>query len=230
MWRQREYKSNSGTLRDFAFLAVVLLLVVGVLWAGLLNSAEEIRGRAIDFDTGNPISGVAVVAIWELRGIEGAFVRNMAVQEAISDEHGRFRIPGWGLQINSRFLYAGLPENAPQLIFFRRDYEPLLLDNNYAKTKFGIFVKTGEMQDADQQLRRWSVGSGGRVTAGQQVDAEIRHVLTAPDCEWQQIPALLVELHHLGLATTEAGGRSLMLNRIPNSDCGNAETNLTEML
>src|SRR5439155_24046729 len=62
-------------------------------------SAEPIDARVVDGTTGQPLSGVVVVAHWVLvSGNAGVSftVGNLQVLEMLSDQDGRFRFSAWG--------------------------------------------------------------------------------------------------------------------------------------
>lgn len=62
-------------------------------------SGDPVYARVVDADTGKPLPGVAVVAYWELYqgGIAGGGPCAAAnVEEAVTDQNGRFWLPNWG--------------------------------------------------------------------------------------------------------------------------------------
>jgi hypothetical protein len=92
-------------------------------------SSEPIAAQVVDADTGQPIAGVVVVAHWELHG--GSFTGDAltcgvdGVEEAVTDQDGRFHIPGWGPKWSSCDVQIWNPD----LIFFKPGYEPKGLNN-----------------------------------------------------------------------------------------------------
>lgn len=68
------------------------LLVTFVLGTGSGEAAGPWKGRIVDKDTGHPIPGAVVLAIWTVRSREPADHFHSAF-EAVSDEEGRFVIP-----------------------------------------------------------------------------------------------------------------------------------------
>ena len=78
------------------------LLLVWVLFFRLpFNySALPIAGKVVDADTGEPLEGAIVIAVWQLErgfGLEGTIPSSfMNVSEVVTDEDGNYFIEGWG--------------------------------------------------------------------------------------------------------------------------------------
>src|SRR5579859_2167329 len=106
--------------RKYIYLTAVLLMPCLGGCASL--SGEAVAAQVVDADTGQPLAGVNVVAHWELhRGSLGGDALPCGaanVEEAVTDQNGRFRIPGWGPVRSS----CDLLEMDPVLIFFKSGY------------------------------------------------------------------------------------------------------------
>src|SRR5574340_764993 len=111
---------------------LVILSLIGLALSGCMSdhvtvSADPVYARVVDADTGKPLLGVAVVAYWELYkgGIAGGGPCAAAnVEEAVTDENGRFRLPGWGPITGP----CGVMRNGnPLLYFFKPGYETLYM-------------------------------------------------------------------------------------------------------
>jgi hypothetical protein len=94
---------------DGAFPALVFL------WAMLLTGCGKVglpfSGQVVDVETGRPIEGAFVLAFW--KGEVGLFDAQSIcyhVETAVSDEEGRFRIPGWfgggHFGVMNRYIYT----------------------------------------------------------------------------------------------------------------------------
>lgn len=110
------------------------LLIISSLMLGLGGcatfSAEPIAAQVVDADTGQPIEGVVVVAHWELHG--GSFTGDAlpcgvtGVEEAVTDQEGRFHLSGFGpIRVSCEVQIWN-----PMLIFFKPGYEPYAVHNS----------------------------------------------------------------------------------------------------
>ena len=142
--------------------------------------AEAIHARVIDAETGQPIEGVVVVAVWKLYG--GGFGHGghhgaLFVEETVTDANGEFAFGKWGPR--RRPAYAAL-DTAPWLLLFKSGYQHRFLSNE---------------ADSNAALRR-SDWTGGIVrlqrfvgTGAERVDA-LRTVLSLSELQ----PRLLKEI------------------------------------
>ena len=85
------------------------IAVIGILW--ILTSGFSIirydgpyRGRVVDAETGEPIEGVVVLAVWYLvtPTPAGSSRDYYDARETVTNENGEFEIKGKGLRILSR--------------------------------------------------------------------------------------------------------------------------------
>ena len=79
-------------------LAVVAILIAGNVYGGqwLLYHDKAIKGQVIEADTGNPIEGALVIALWKLTDIVGEGPGGYAkIIVTETDKEGRFEIPPW---------------------------------------------------------------------------------------------------------------------------------------
>jgi len=197
------------------------LLVLGQ--CGIVTVSPAFSGHVTDADSGLPAPGVAVVAKWDLHGMEFSRVGLLAIEETVTDIEGRFTIPGWGPRFNKQFLYAGLSAFAPELIVFKNGYVPQYVRNHQARTIGGFYRRTDALDDREISLKSFRGPIIEYVQLAQEIDSRISHLLVEPGCAWQQIPRLLTELHRAGISAqnrdAEIGGQSLMITRIPQKDC-----------
>lgn len=122
-----------------------LLLVLGVVLAAqvevedpppLTYSAKPMRGFVLDGEKGEPLEGVAVVAQWVLFVSgpgHGGHGPRLHVAEAVTDNQGKFLIPGWGPKPNPGYPWTSLLDRDPMLSFFRRGYRPLTVQNRWER-------------------------------------------------------------------------------------------------
>lgn len=110
-------------------LQIITLCLLCSLGGCATFSAEPIAAQVVDADTGQPIEGVVVVAHWELHG--GSFTGDAlpcgvaGVEEAVTDQEGRFHLPGFGPVRVSCDVQIWNPD----LIFFKPGYEPKSVNN-----------------------------------------------------------------------------------------------------
>jgi hypothetical protein len=74
--------------------------------------SEALTAKIVDGQTGNPVEGVVVMAVWgtlDTRGDDFKFPRNVFVHsvEVITDSQGVFTIPAWGPKTALRFQDSG---------------------------------------------------------------------------------------------------------------------------
>ena len=81
----------SKLIVEFSLFLLVTTFVTG---CGIVNL--PFTGQVTDAETGEPIEGAIIVALWTGNaGLIGARSICYHVESAISDENGGFRIPGW---------------------------------------------------------------------------------------------------------------------------------------
>ena len=86
-------------------------------------SAKDIRATVVNEETGEPLEGVVVVALWELRQVSAR--PRIHITEAVTDAQGQFHIPGWGPKV--RPPLAELAHRSPLLVLFKPGFVPLRL-------------------------------------------------------------------------------------------------------
>jgi len=109
-----------------------LILCVSMLaWSGLAEalsySALPFEVKIVDAETGLPLEGVIGNALWRLEARGGDNLGNFMATEAVSDEGGVMRMPGWGpLEVPKEkggYLSQGrLDPNQPTLQLYKQDY------------------------------------------------------------------------------------------------------------
>lgn len=88
-----------------------------------IYSADPITAWVVDADTGKPVEGANVLAVWEMKyGLENHGTNYAMVLEAVTDSDGRFSLPGWGPKL---VVKAGaITTAAPRLVILKADYRP----------------------------------------------------------------------------------------------------------
>ena len=107
--------------RTAAFLAACLLAAFAPgIGGGAAHAAGPWRGQVVDAETGQPIEGVVVVAVWE-RLSPGVIHQARAfhdVDEVVTDADGRFILPERELSPPNPFVTI----DGPQLTMFKGGY------------------------------------------------------------------------------------------------------------
>lgn len=82
---------------------------------------EEIAGRVVDGQTGEPVSMATVVVVWNLYGgsVHGNTNGPWRISENVTDAEGNFRLSAWGPSI---VFWDGLHVASPTLIVAHADY------------------------------------------------------------------------------------------------------------
>lgn len=163
-------------------------------------SGAPVYARVVDADTGKPIQGVAVVAYWELYqgGIAGGGPCAAAnVEEAVTDENGRFWLPGWGPITGS----CGVMRNGnPMLYFFKPGYKTLYksggvgLDATRLVTVAqvdwnGKKLKMHKFRNPDLHVQ--TQGSYIDNFSMLNIDLQFSILKMPAQCNWKKIPVML---------------------------------------
>ena len=152
-------------------------------------SAEEIRGRVVDEETEQPLSGVTVAVTWDLRGgFHGGHIKWLNLADTVTDAKGEFYFPAWGPI--RRPHGTTLHGDQPWLTVFAPRYYPSRLTN-----------ERGSYTDS---LRRW-YGSGKDVTMvpfrgsdkeyAKQIETlaadQYAQFFSFGTCDWEKLPRFL---------------------------------------
>jgi len=98
------------------------MAVVGCDWYGTRSfSADAITAYVVDADTGAPIAGANVLAMWVMKsGLENNTTNYAMVMEAVTDANGKFELPAWGPKnVSGRGQITAL---APLFIILKSGY------------------------------------------------------------------------------------------------------------
>ena len=157
----------------FAAAILVVLIATGVRphWSGPLE------GSVVDQQTGMPMEGVVVVAVWqpEIQLAAGRFTRDpIAVGEAVSDSKGHFQLKAWGPR-----LAEGAGGTAPRILLFKPGYEFQRRDHGADLNRIGMRKFEGKLDDYAVHLAALSSALEG---AAGFIDGR---------CDWQSMPMML---------------------------------------
>lgn len=194
-------------------------LVAGLLILFLGGCAsltgEPFAAQVVDADTGQPLAGVNVVAHWESHqgslGGDALPCGAANVEEAVTNQDGRFQIPGWGPVRSS----CDLLEEDPVLYLFKSGYSFLGLTNGI----FGAEPPTISRSDWDGKIIKMKkyphLDYSKQIPPSYAEDFDdlntsLEFVVVFPtECNWKKIPnmlhALLAEERKFHAAGTPLG-------------------------
>jgi hypothetical protein len=156
--------------------------------------------QVVDADTGEPLEGVIANAVWVTEDRRGHETGAIVATEAVSDESGMVRMPGWA---NVRVLRRSwdpysiprLDPNQPWLYMYKRDYyffhDVPTGDTGYLSHPFwtGDSVRTPNWGGRKLKLRKFA-GSTDRYAF--QLDLVPRYIFT--NCLWTTAPQMAASL------------------------------------
>jgi hypothetical protein len=206
-------------------IAALLILTVLIGLSGFVTGSEGVSGKVVNAATGKPIEGVAVVAKWDLLGMESATVDVIAIAESVTDANGSFEIHGWGPRLNKRFWYAGMAYNAPELIVFKAGYDPVLAWNYQAKSIGGLYRMTDTLDEKTIAISAQQGDPKVYLQSVNDIELRIYRLLATPDCRWKEFPALLAAMQSAGRMAEDSDldGGPFSIRRIPKQSCGDPE-------
>ena len=165
---------------------------------GCAISAAPISAQVVDADTSQPIAGVVVVAYWELH--RGSFTGDAlpcgvaGVEEAVTDQDGRFHTPGWGPITSTCDMRMG----NPQLIFFKPGYVPQDENNNPMDPRKTVSVSRSDWDGKIIKLAKNTDTDLREPTSHYVIEFEdmnssrLGFVVNYPgECYWKKIPNML---------------------------------------
>ncbi len=135
----------------------ILLLLIGIL---ILISGcicyvcydGPYKGRVVDSETGEPIEGAVVLAVWRTNYPTGAggISKYKDAQETVTDENGEFKLPGRGFMVLTTVELS-------KIAFFKAGY----LSNEFSNWKNikEYYWKDGR---AFIPLKKWTIMEKGR--------------------------------------------------------------------
>ena len=126
-------------------IIAILALLILVPWPPYYYQ-DRIRAQVVDGKTGEPISGAAVVAVWELAkgGWEETY-HTCRYEETVTDAHGMFTLAAW-----KRWRKRGegrFKDEDPILYIYKPGYKSVRLTNRNAYVAVvGLTEKLGQTQ------------------------------------------------------------------------------------
>jgi hypothetical protein len=119
-------------MRSLRGLAVIVAASIAMLARAdpAVLGSKEIRGTTVDAETGQPVEGTVVTAVWDWLDFEPSLHGSgyhdrgtkLHLAESVTDAGGQFTIPAWGPVVK---LVGKLADVAPRLLVFKSGYTPL---------------------------------------------------------------------------------------------------------
>jgi hypothetical protein len=194
-------------------IALVLLMFVildsGLIPWGYVRSAE-VSGRIIDKETGQPIPH-AVISIWwpQMIGTLGGTIHvgggTIKRIEVVSDEHGRYRVPGWK-RSKWEIGKGGFTKDRVEMDVYAAGYWPRTLRNRgegglgwgeaWKAEWDGEDIELEPMHWQEWSRKEWEKNRSRRIGGpGFQ------------DCQWLEHPDMLIENIRMANRENEVFGR-----------------------
>ena len=202
-------------MKSLAFFIVASLLP---LMAGCQQpsaetlSAEPVAARVVDADTGQPLAGVVIMAYWELH--QGSFTGHappcgaVDIQEAVTDEDGAFRIPGWDLATVTGS--CDMRDENPSLILFKSGYYGRGVNNNPMNPLKTVTVSKSIWDGQTIKMREFPnmdlIDNGPRSYASE--FGGLNNILeryALGGCTWKKMPSMLRAVYLQQLQFNAAG-------------------------
>ncbi len=194
-------------------------------------SALPISGKLVDEESGEPLEGAIVIAIWQLEkgfGLEGTIPsRFMKVSEVLTDQEGNYFIQGWGPLRRPGGTYLG--NFSPLLIYFKDGYIGMGR-SNYAD-RFNYDDRMDRVQNSQWdgetiKLKKFigELEDYYNVLWGTSMSLEVlfNPIFGAQPCDWKNIPLMIEKFDdYYRLLKENPGGRNTY--HIPNLELLNGK-------
>jgi hypothetical protein len=196
-------------------VVLLLLLAMQLLLAPVTHSARPITARVMDAETGEPIGGASVAAIyWIGVGIFAARYRVFAAQETTTAPDGTFHLPGFGPKLRWP-PWGHVSGEAPEIVVFKSGYVMFAHENNFPMEGPQFTAGWVVRSQADGFVFQLEpVGADPQAQDGErEAQCSLINALMKRGCAWKRVPHLLAALvagDRLQKKTgTRCGSRSL---------------------
>jgi hypothetical protein len=230
-------------------LVIVVLACVPVCSARILPIywSEPTTARVVVDGVGDPVPGVVVVAAWTFTGFHNTPSLTFEITETVTDEQGRFHIPGWGPRVV--WPWQVFEDLDPRLLLFKPGFKPRVLKNGDPMwdphmndvMRANRHKEAGGWGDPNYVRRSYWTGRAISFTRKEatwddleEVYWELGFAFQGYPCGWKKLPRLLDAMldmaGHVDLRDSEgrpADGRALMLEKLTGPSkpelCGSVE-------
>lgn len=141
-----------------SMLCLLLALFASLAGCSKAWQSDAIEAQVVDASTGAPMADAIVLVNWQIKGMEGYPMKQLAIFERVSDVHGRFQTPAWGPK---RPPFFTMVDNSdPTVRIYKKGYEPLvIIKSNNAPGSPHVHGQTlrlrrfeGDLNDYSQQM------------------------------------------------------------------------------
>ena len=168
--------------------------------------ALPVHGQVVDAETGSPMSGVIVVAHWELEteGWSPRVTGQAAVMEDVTDDTGHFTFRWWCPRW--RWFWEGhLEESAPELLFFKSGYTWTGCHTHRVSPNYNPFPGS-DCDEATIKLKKFEGNEREYSKSVEDLDTKIEFAFKYGGCFWKKTPYMLVALDSEGTRLTRVHG------------------------
>jgi hypothetical protein len=125
-------------------LAISLLIASALLLSGCSDpypreySAAPLSARIVDSETGEPVEGAIVVAVYVMESLGGRVYTPLHYEETLTDKEGKFTFNGFDKKSVSKEMtgaMAPLGNRDPRLYAFAEGYQPAMYQRKYIFSK-----------------------------------------------------------------------------------------------
>lgn len=177
-----------------------ILFIVFILLIGCSDklpssySAKEIEGVVKDHSTQKTLIGVNVVILWPLRDDKGNASGYLKIMETKSFPNGHYSFPKWDAEPRPEGVELAI--ESPILLFHKRDYYPLVL-NNHSKTNEQRRLSTRNSVWHNKKIDLKSTTSLDKkyVDGLESLLNYLDPLLRDKGCKWKQVGDTLMALH-----------------------------------
>jgi hypothetical protein len=163
-------------------------------------SALPISGKLVDEESGEPLKGAIVIAIWQLEkgfGLEGTIPsRFMKVSEVLTDQEGHYFIEDWGPLRRPGGTYLG--NFSPLLIYFKDGYIGMGRSNYADRFNYDDRMDRVQHSQWDGQIIKLKKFSGemegyNKIVSAvaMSLDVIFNPLFGANKCDWLMIPKMV---------------------------------------
>ena len=167
----------------------------------LTYSAKPIAGQVVDADTGQPLEGAIVIAIWELyTGFNyenDILAGQLHVAEVLTDKAGYYHIEGWGPEWRPSKKY--LSHNAPLLVVFKEGYDFFARGNSYESIFKDTRYKWIQESSWNRETIKLKKFEGNLEEYGDRLwrlssnfNSLLKFYFGAERCAWKKIPHMIL--------------------------------------
>jgi len=200
-------------------IVMVLAFLLYVFMWPPFYFAKSIDAQVVENETGKPVDGVNVLAIWILEnGFPEAGPRDiLKVEEAFTDQNGKFHLDKWG----PRFKFIDyLRSYSPLLILYDNNHKMEMLENHGIDGQPRKVVRESDWNQKQIQMKRNS-SIKDRLSSAEEATNQLKMYLRLGNCDsWKGAQKMMLaivnereSLEKLGENTEDIMSKGFFLSR-----------------